>query len=136
MMNIHVHVKVYPVAIHVIILAIVGPPAMAFQSRQSYQTKVLWAKLYFCMCKPCVHGQNFLFIVCLHLQTAFSRSKLLLCIGKLMLAFANMSSWAIFVFVYLYLQTRYSWSNSMFADISMPMTKRHVLVLASSLMRT
>ena len=34
----------------------------------------LWAKLYFCIRKPRVHGQNFIFIVCLHLQTAFSWS--------------------------------------------------------------
>ena len=82
----------------------------------------LWAKLYFCIRKPRVHGQNFIFIACLHLQTAFSWSKLLLCMGKLMLVFTNVFSWAIFVFA--------------FADIFMSMPKRHFLILASFFMCT
>ena len=97
-----------------------------------------WANLYICMGKPHVHGQHFLVmgkIVCLYLQIVFSWSKLLLCMGKISLrsqtCFHEQS-------LYLKLQTRYSWSNStfVFAHISMPMTKRHVLVLASFFIHT
>ena len=67
----------------------------------------------------------------------YSWTKLLhvLCIGKLSLhsqmCFHGQS-------LYLHLQTHYSWSNStfVFAHISMAMTKRHVLVLASFFMCT